>query len=59
MERGTRLVMDDKHLIKKIIALALKIKETEQLSKVSEELRTMELEKMFTTKDGKYYKLNK
>ena len=47
MEHGTRLTMDDKHLIKKIIALALKIKETEQLSKVSEELRTMEIENVY------------
>ena len=50
--------MTDKHLIKRIIALALKIKETESLSKASEELRIMELEKMFTTKEGKYYTLN-
>tara|TARA_Y100000114_G_scaffold142875_1_gene149888 strand:- start:60 stop:296 length:237 start_codon:yes stop_codon:yes gene_type:complete len=50
--------MSDKYLIKRIIALALKIKDTESLSEVAEELRTMELEKMFTTKEGKYYKLN-
>ena len=50
--------MTDKQLVKRIIDLALKIKETEQLTKVSEELRTMEIEKMFTTKEGKYYTLN-
>ena len=50
--------MTDKYLIKRIIALALKIKDTENLSEVAEELRTMELEKMFTTKEGKYYTLN-
>ena len=50
--------MNDKQLIKRIIALALKIKETESLSKAAEELRTMEIEKMFTTEEGKYYTLN-
>ena len=50
--------MSDTYLIKRIIALALKIKDTESLSEAAEELRTMELEKMFTTKEGKYYKLN-
>jgi hypothetical protein len=50
--------MTDKQLVKRIIDLALKIKETEELTKVSEELRTMEIEKMFTTKEGKYYTLN-
>ena len=50
--------MNDKQLIKRIIALALKIKETESLSKAVEELRTMEIEKMFTTEEGKYYTLN-
>ena len=50
--------MSDKYLIKRIIALALKIKDTESLSEAAEELRKMELEKMFTTKEGKYYKLN-
>ena len=50
--------MTDKDLIKRIIALALKIKDTESLSKATDELKTMELEKMFTTKEGKYYKLN-
>ncbi len=50
--------MTDKYLIKRIIALALKIKDTESLSKATDELKTMELEKMFTTKEGKYYKLN-
>ena len=49
--------MNDKQLIKRIIALALKIKETESLSEAAEELRTMEIEKMFTTKEGKYYTL--
>ena len=50
--------MNDKQLIKKIIELALKIKDTESLTEVAEELRTMEIEKMFTTKEGKYYTLN-
>ena len=50
--------MTDKQLVKRIIDLALKIEDTEQLTKVSEELRTMEIEKMFTTKEGKYYTLN-
>jgi len=50
--------MKDKQLVKRIIEMALKIKETDQLSKVAEELRTMEIEKMFTTKEGKYYTLN-
>ena len=49
--------MTDKQLVKRIINLALKIEDTEQLTKVSEELRTMEIEKMFTTKEGKYYRL--
>ena len=49
--------MTDKQLVKRIIELALKIKETEQLSKASEEIRTMEIEKMFTTEEGKYYTL--
>jgi len=49
--------MNDKQLIKRIIALALKIKDTENLSEIAEELRTMEIEKMFTTKEGKYYRL--
>ncbi len=49
--------MNDKYLIKRIIALALKIKETESLSEAAEELRTMEIEKMFTTEEGKYYTL--
>ena len=43
--------MTDKQLVKRIIDLALKIKETEQLTKVSEELRTMEIEKMFPSHD--------
>jgi len=50
-------IMNDKQLIKRIIALALKIKETESLSEAAEELRTMEIEKMFTTEEGKYYTL--
>jgi hypothetical protein len=50
-------MMTDKQLIKRIIELALKIKETESLSKATDELKTMELEKMFTTKEGKYYTL--
>ena len=50
--------MTDKYLIKRIIALALKIKDTENLSEAVEELRTMEIEKMFTTKEGKYYTLH-
>ncbi len=49
--------MNDKQLIKRIIALALKIKDTESLSEAAEELRTMEIEKMFTTEEGKYYTL--
>ena len=50
--------MTDKQLTKRIIELALKIKETDNLSEVAHELRTMEIEKMFTTKEGKYYVLN-
>ena len=46
--------MNDKQLIKRIIALALKIKETESLCEAAEELRTMEIEKMFKTEEGKY-----
>ena len=57
MESNLRDIMKDKYLIKRIIALALKIKETENLSKATEELKTMELEKMFTTKEGRYYTL--
>ena len=49
--------MNDKQLIKRIIVLALKINDTESLSEAAEELRTMEIEKMFTTKEGKYYRL--
>jgi hypothetical protein len=49
--------MKDEYLIKRIIALALKIKETENLAKASQEIQTMELEKTFTTKEGKYYTL--
>ena len=58
MDNKRGRVMTDKYLIKRIIALALKIKDTENLSEVAEELRTMEIEKMFTTKEGKYYTLN-
>ena len=50
--------MNDKYLIKRIIALALKIKETDNLTEVADEIKQMELEKMFTTKEGKYYRLN-
>ena len=59
MECGSRLVMDDKQLVKRIIELALKIKETDQLTEAVDEIKQMELEKMFTTKEGKYYRLNK
>ena len=58
MDHKRGRIMTDKQLVKRIIDLALKIKETEQLTKVSEELRTMEIEKIFTTKEGKYYTLN-
>ena len=58
MECGSRLVMDDKQLVKRIIELALKIKETDQLTEAVDEIKQMELEKMFTTKEGKYYRLN-
>ena len=37
--------MTDKYLIKRIIALALKIKETENLSKATDELKTMDTRK--------------
>ena len=50
--------MTDKQLVKRIIELALKIKDTEQLTEVADEIKQMELEKMFTTKEGKYYRLN-
>ena len=50
--------MTDKQLVKRIIDLALKIKETDQLTEVADEIKQMELEKMFTTKEGKYYTLN-
>ena len=50
--------MNDKQLIKRIIELALKIKETDNLTEVADEIKHMELEKMFTTKEGKYYVLN-
>jgi len=50
--------MTDKQLVKRIIDLALKIKETDQLTEVADEIKQMELEKMFTTKKGKYYTLN-
>ena len=51
-------VMTDKQLVKRIIDLALKIKDTDQLTEVADEIKQMELEKMFTTKEGKYYVLN-
>ena len=47
--------MTDKQLVKRIIDLALKIKDTDQLTEVADEIKQMELEKMFTTKEGKYY----
>ena len=50
--------MTDKQLVKRIIDLALKIKDTDQLTEVADEIKQMELEKMFTTKEGKYYRLN-
>ncbi len=49
--------MTDKQLVKRIIDLALKIKDTDQLTEVADEIKQMELEKMFTTKEGKYYRL--
>jgi hypothetical protein len=45
----------DKKIMNKIISLALDINETENLSKLVAELQTMEADKMFPTKDNKYY----
>ena len=45
----------DKKIMNKIISLALDINETENLSKLIAELQTMEMDKMFPTKDNKYY----
>ena len=47
--------MNDKQLIKRIIELALKIKETDNLTEVADEIKQMELEKMFTTKHVIYF----
>ena len=58
MDNKRGRVMTDKQLVKRIIDLALKIKDTDQLTEVADEIKQMELEKMFTTKEGKYYKLN-
>ena len=49
--------MNDKQLIKRIIALALKIKDTENLSEIAEELRTMEIEKM--SKAARFFRTSK
>ena len=45
----------DKKIMNKIISLALDINETENLSKLVAELQTMEMDKMFPTKENKYY----
>ena len=45
----------DKKIMNKIILLALDINQTENLSKLVAELQTMEMNKMFPTKDNKYY----
>ena len=45
----------DKKIMNKIILLALDINETENLSKLIAELQTMEMDKMFPTKENKYY----
>ena len=45
----------DKKKMNKIISLALDINETENLSKLIAELQTMEMDKMFPTKENKYY----
>tara|TARA_R100001443_G_scaffold55696_1_gene66846 strand:- start:273 stop:446 length:174 start_codon:yes stop_codon:yes gene_type:complete len=45
----------DKKIMNKIVLLALDINETENLSKLVAELQTMELNKMFPTKENKYY----
>ena len=45
----------DKKIMNNIILLALDINQTENLSKLVAELQTMETDKMFPTKDNKYY----
>ena len=45
----------DKKIMNKIISLALDINETENLCKLVRELETMEMDKMFPTKENKYY----
>jgi uncharacterized protein YbgA (DUF1722 family) len=45
----------DKKIMNKIVLLALDINETENLSKLIAELQTMEMDKMFPTKENKYY----
>ena len=45
----------DKKTMNKIILLALDINETENLSKLIAALQTMEMDKMFPTKENKYY----
>ena len=45
----------DKKIMNKIVLLALDINETENLCKLVRELETMEMDKMFPTKDNKYY----
>ena len=45
----------DKKIMNKIVLLALEINETENLCKLVRELETMEMDKMFPTKDNKYY----
>ena len=42
----------------KIIDLAQTIKLTRNLSYLVQELQTMEMDKMFPTKDNKYHKIN-
>jgi|TARA_R110002012_G_scaffold3665_2_gene17228 hypothetical protein len=45
----------DKKIMNKIVLLALDINETANLCKLVRELETMEMDKMFPTKDNKYY----
>ena len=45
----------DKKIMNKIVLLALDINEPENLSKLIAELQTMEMDKMFPTKENKYY----
>tara|TARA_Y100001972_G_scaffold20032_1_gene23371 strand:- start:35 stop:208 length:174 start_codon:yes stop_codon:yes gene_type:complete len=45
----------DKKIMNKIVLLALDINETKNLSKLVAELQTMEMDKMFPTKENKYY----